>query len=113
MKIIGRILMILTAFTALSMLMTLAVNAGGISSSAPDFDDVPPQFQSRQGSREGFGPEGGEFRPERGERKEQGGAGWVFGLTKNIGVIALVAALIILPKRFSQRKKAAVNAANG
>lgn len=103
MKTIGRILIILAVFSALSALMVLAVNSSGGSSSAPDFDGAPPQFEGQEG-REGFRPEGGETRPEFGERGERGG-GWMFGLTKNLVVISLLVTLIVLPKSIARNKK--------
>lgn len=109
MKTIGRILIILAAFSVLAGLMVLAVNASGGSSSAPGFDGAPPQFEGKEG-RGGFRPEGGETRPEFGERGERGG-GWMFGLTKNLVVISLLVTLIVLPKSIAKnkRKQAAVN----
>jgi hypothetical protein len=114
MKTVGRILIILAVFVALSGLMVLAVNASGGSSSTPDFDGAPPQFGDQEGSREGFRPEGGETRPERGERGERGG-GWMFGLTKNLVVITFLVTLIVLPKSImrNKRKQTAINMVNG
>ena len=119
MKTIGRILIILAVFSALSALMVLAVNASG--SATPNFDGTPPQFQP-DANRDGIRPEGGQFnpegnklRPERGERDGAGGGlGLMFGLVKNIFVIALLVTLIALPKSIirNSRKQAAVNSAN-
>ena len=119
MKTIGRILIILAVFSALSALMVLTVNASGLA--APNFDGAPPQFQP-DANKDGIRPEGGQFnpegnklRPERSERDDAGGGlGLMFGLVKNIFVIALLVTLIALPKSIirNSRKQAAVNSAN-
>jgi hypothetical protein len=122
MKIIGRVLIILAVFSALSGLMVLAVNANG--SSAPNFDGARPQFAVEEGwEGEFIRPEGGEFnpgndqvRPERGEREGLGGGShWMFGMVKNVSVMAVLVILIVLPRSFAKKKRrqAAVNSANG
>jgi hypothetical protein len=119
MKTIGRILIILVVFSALSGLMVLAVNASG--SNTPNFDGAPAQFRP-QGDGDGirlegdqFNPEGGQTRPERGERGDTGGPRWMFGLVKNVGVMALLVTLVVLPKSIAKnkRKQAAINSTNG
>jgi hypothetical protein len=119
MKTLGRILIILVVFSALSGLMVLAVNASG--SNAPNFDGAPAQLRP-QGDGDGirpegdqFNPEGGEFRPERGERGGAGGSRWMFGLVKNVGLMALLVTLIVLPKSIAKkkRKQAAISSVNG
>ena len=64
-----------------------------------------PNFNG--GGRTEFRPQGGDndgpsFRPEGGgsegrERGGRGGAGWIFGAVKNIGVIALLVVAIAWP----------------
>jgi hypothetical protein len=122
MKIIGRVLIILAVFSTLSGLMVLAVNANG--SSASDFDGTRPQFALEEG-REGefirpeggeFNPESGQVRPERGEGGDPGGGSrWMFGMVKNVSVMAVLVTLIVLPRSFAKKKKrqAAINSANG
>jgi hypothetical protein len=118
MKIIGRVLIILAVFSALSGLMVLAVNASGTNS--PDFTGAPQQFRPEgDGGGDFVRPEGNapnfEGRQDRPERGERGGSRWMFGLVKNMGVMAVLVTLIALPKNIAKkkRKQAAVNSANG
>jgi hypothetical protein len=103
MKTLGHILIILAVFVALSGMMVAVVNASG--SNAPDFDGAP-QFRP-SGDGDGVRPEGGDQnRPERGERGGLGGGSrWVFGLVKNVGVMAVLVTLIALPKSLAKKKK--------
>jgi hypothetical protein len=104
MKTLGRILIILTAFVIVMGITYVAVNAGGLSSSGG-----MPQFENDRGSLPANGqfeqPEFGvgqfEGRPEDRER----GGGWMFGLIKNVGMIAVVVMLIALPRRIKRNKK--------
>lgn len=100
MKTLGRIVIILAAFFILSGVMIWAVNSSGASAASADFDGAPPQF--RDAEEGGEHAEGGEFRPERGEG---GGSRWMFGLIKNVGVMAILVTLIALPKSISKKKK--------
>jgi hypothetical protein len=104
MKTIGRILIILVLFSALSGLMIVAVNASG--SNSPDYDDAPSQFRPHGGDAE-FRPEGDQNRPERGERgeREGGGSRWMFGLIKNIGVMAILVTIIVWSKSVAKKKR--------
>jgi hypothetical protein len=120
MKTIERILIILTVFIALSGLMVVAVNASGAN--APDFGGPLPgirqgdggdQFRPENGTR----PESDQNRPEREERGERGGDGsrWMFGLIKNIGLMAILITIIVLPKSVAKKRKrqAGMKSANG
>ena len=112
MKTIGRIIIILTVFIALSGLMVVAVNASG--SSAPDFGG--PRLQIRQGGGgDQFRPGGGQNRPERGDRGGGGSSRWVFGLIKNVGLIAILVTVIVWPKSVAKKRKrqAGIKSANG
>jgi hypothetical protein len=117
MKIVGRILVLLVVFSALAGLMVLAVNASGTSSAPDGFDGARPQFRSdgdANGSRPegGFNPESGQGRSGRGERGgPEGGSRWMFGLVKNVGIMAILVLLIALPRNIAKkkRKQAAVN----
>jgi hypothetical protein len=93
MKILGRILIIATAFSIVAGLIVTIVNASG--SNAPGFGG-PTQFRP-EGNRDGF-------RPERGERFE-GGPRWLGGVIKNVGVIALLVTVIVWPKSVARKKK--------
>jgi hypothetical protein len=111
MKTIGRILIILVVFSALSGLIVLAVNASGTSAASAGFDGARPQLSSNV-NEGGFNPEGAQGRHERGERGgHEGGGGWAFGLVKNMGVMTILVLLIALPKSIAKkkRKQAAVN----
>lgn len=117
MKTIGRILIILTVFIALSGLMVVAVNASG--SNAPDFGGPLPQIRQGGGGDQfrpenGTRPEGGQNRPERGERRN-GSSGMVFGLIRNIGLIAILVTVIVWPKSVAKKRKrqAGIKSANG
>jgi hypothetical protein len=109
MKTLGRILLILAVFVALSGLMMVAVNASGTN--APDFSGAP---QFRPGGDDGVRPEGDQNRPERGDR-EGVGPRWMFGLIKNIGVMAVLVKVIVWPKSVAKKKKkqAGIKSANG
>jgi hypothetical protein len=110
MKTIERIIIILTVFIALSGLMVVEVNASGLN--APYFGGPLPQI--RQGGdgdqyrpENGTRPEGGQSRPERGERGERGGGGSrrMFGLIKNIGLMAILVTVIVWPKSVAKKRK--------
>jgi hypothetical protein len=101
MKILGRILIILAAFTIVIGVTYAAVNAGSSSASA-----TVPAFE-RGG--EGFPAPDGE-RPEFDGKRPEFGGGWIVGFMKNIGIIAVVVALITIPKSFKRRKIAQLNA---
>jgi hypothetical protein len=113
MKIIGRILLILAVFSALSGLMVVAVNASGTSAVPSDLNGASSQFRpTGGGDGEGTRPEGGGFRPEHGG--ERGGAGGMFGLVKNLGVMVVLVTIIALPRSLAKkkRKQEAVNSVN-
>lgn len=98
MKTFGRILIIVVAFALVMSGMYFAVNGSSNTSTAQGFDR--PQFQG-----EGFNPNGP--RPDfRGEReREGGGVGWIFGMIKNVGIVAVFVALIVVPKNFLQQQR--------
>jgi len=105
MKTLARILVIVTAFAIVMSAVYFAVNAGGASSSNPRGfergDGFSPDGPRPEFRGEGF-PPGGE-RPEfRGEGR---GGGWIFGLIKNVGILAVIVTLIVLPKNLLQRKR--------
>jgi hypothetical protein len=93
MKTIGRILIILVVFSILAGLMVTVVNASGATTS------------NFSGSRQ-FRPDGGgqRFRPGH-DRGGSGGAGWIFGLVKNLGVMAIIVTLIAWPKSIAKKRK--------
>ena len=102
MKTLGRILIILAVTALVAGGLYLIVNAGGTGTAA-NFPQRGEQFASARtfeaGARSEF--EGG--RPERGE----GGGGWAFGLIKNLGIIAVLVTILILPKGLAKRKRLA------
>ena len=102
MKTPGRILIILVVFAIVMGITYVAVNASGLSSSMdmPQFEGgerpVPPsgQFEGRSEGREG------------------GGGGLMFGLIKNVGIIAILVAIIVVPKNIFRRRKLQVASMN-
>lgn len=109
MKTLGRIGIILLATVLVGAALYFLVDANSSSADLP-FDrpegaEFRPQGERPQGDfPEGGFPEG--MRPERGggERGAVGGR-WMFGLVKNVGVIALLVAVIVIPKSLFNRKK--------
>ncbi len=94
MKIFGRIILILLAFALVMGLTYVVVRAGGSSAgtAAPAFGRDARLFR----------PDGA--RPEfRGERDGRGG-GWILGMIKNVGIIALIVALVVIPKNIGRRR---------
>jgi hypothetical protein len=69
-------------------------------------DGAPPGFQN--GERPEF-PGGGrnEFRGER------GGGGWLSEALKNIAIIGIIVAMVVLPKSWTQKRKRAAQVAEG
>lgn len=107
MKTIGRIFIILVAFALVMGVTYVVVNAGGTSSSGtPQFENgTRPQFEN--GERPQFPGVQFEGRREGGERD---GRGWMFGLIKNIGMVAVVTILIALPRSIARNRKRSVPA---
>lgn len=116
MKTIGRILIILAVFSALSALMVIGVNASGMN----DTNFRPEGGEFRPGGDagdfappSGFSPDGGRVRPEgfedhdHDERGERGGgfSGLMFGAVKNTFIIAVLVALVVLPRNAMKKKK--------
>jgi hypothetical protein len=102
MKTLGRILIILAVTALVTGALYLIVNAGG-TGTASTFPQRGERFASARTFEAGARPEFEGGRPERGER----GGGWVFGLIKNVGVIALLVAILVLPKELAKRKRLA------
>jgi hypothetical protein len=117
MKTIGRIFIILAVTALITGALYWIVNASGTGAPS-NFHQRGEQFQPGgalpngvrlEGTRPNF--EGG--RPERGGEGGEGG-GWVFGLIRNVGVVALLVAIIVLPQSLRKRKNlAAVKADSG
>ncbi len=97
MKTLGRILIIVAAIAMVMGITYMAVNAGGTSSqNAPAFEQ-----------HDRFPPNGGQRPDFRGEG-DRGGGGWMFGMIKNLGIVAVIVALIALPKNWLQKNRQAV-----
>ncbi len=101
MKTLGRILIILAVFSALTGLMVTAVNASGAN--APGGFDAP-RFRP---DGDEFMPDGDGNRPERHEREMGGfgGFGILFSIIKNTIVIGILVAVIVVPKNIVKQKK--------
>ena len=95
MKMLGRVLVIVTAFTLVMGLVYFAVNASGTSTNAPAFERGRREFSS-----EGARPE---FRGE-----DHAGGGLFFGLLKNTVIVAVIVMLITIPKNLLRQKRRAV-----
>ena len=107
MKTIGRIFIILAVFAIVMGITYIVVNAGGNSSvGIPRFENGE-RLQFANGERPQF--PGGEFEGRR-EGGERGGGGWMFGLVKNIGIVAVVTILIALPRSIVRNRKRSVPA---
>jgi hypothetical protein len=113
-KTLGRILIILAAFTVVMGITYMVVNAGSSSTSAN-----MPAFEN--GGEGGPRPEGARPQFSNGERPEfsgggrpafggggQRGGGWMSGLVKNVGILAIIVVLITVLKSFMRRKSVPV-----
>jgi hypothetical protein len=108
MKTLGRILIILVTFALVMGVTYVAVNAvsstatvrafqrGGEGSPRPE--GVQPQFPN--GQRPEF--PGGEGREFRGQGV---GLRWILGTVKNVGLIAIIVALVVWGKDFLEKRK--------
>jgi hypothetical protein len=97
MKTLGHILIILAVTALITAALYFSINASGTGTNS----DFPPQEQFQSGGKR---PDFEGSRPERGEM----GGDWMFGWIKNVGVIAMLVAIIVLPKRLFKRKRFAV-----
>lgn len=96
MKTLGRIVIIVAVMALVMGIAYAAVSAGGSSSISSGETRFEP------GGRPPFRE--GDFDGERLEGRE-GGGGWMFGLIKNVGVIAVVVTLIVFPKSISRKRR--------
>jgi len=96
MKTLGRILIILIAFAIAMSITYMAVNANGSTSASG---------LSFQGGGEDFRSVG--LRPES---QDEGSSvsGIIFGLMKNIIIVAFVVAMVAFPKNLMQQRRRAV-----
>jgi hypothetical protein len=116
MKMLGRILIILAGFALVMGITYSVVNARGSSGpgSTPGFQPGRQGF-SQSNAAQGF-PEGG--RPpipggDRNESRGERGGGWLFGVIKNIALIGIIVALIVVPKGWLEKKRRAAQVAAG
>jgi hypothetical protein len=95
MKTLGRILIILTAFALVMGITYTVVSAASSAAGAPAFGRGEEGFPRAEGVRpQSPGGEGREFRGPR------GGLRWILGVVKNIGIIAIIVALVVWLKDF-------------
>jgi hypothetical protein len=94
MKTVGRILIILTASVIVMGITYAALSASSSSTSAnsPAIERGGEDLRTFIGERPEFGGEG----PR--------GGGWMFGLIKNVGIVAFIVALVVIPKNLLRRK---------
>ncbi len=92
MKTIGRIVIILCVFALVIGLTYVIVSAGSSSTGA---------------ATSAFERGGGFPRPDgaRREFRGEGGGGWMFGMIKNVGIVAILVALVTVPKNFMQKRR--------
>ncbi len=90
MKTLGRIVIILCAFALVMGLTYVVVNAGSSSTAS-----TAPAF----GRDTGFRPAG-----TRREFHGEGSGGWMFGMIRNAGIIAVVVALVAVPKSIGRKR---------
>jgi len=109
MKTIGRILAIVAAMALVMGIVYVVVNTGGSSSSNgfPVGDGGRPLPQDGQFMpRDGGTLLNGQFEGRgEGRGRMEGGGGMMFGLIRNIGIIAVLVALIVIPKSIVRKKK--------
>ena len=100
MKTLGRISIILTAFAIVMGITYVLVNSNSSSSADPVLERGGEGFTRLDGVRLAFA---NGKRPEF-DRDGPRGGGWMFGLIKNIGIVALIVVLIVLPKSVLRRR---------
>ena len=107
MKTLGRAFLIVAVFALIMGITYAVVTAGTSSNNAPQFiQGGPGQPTFANGQRPEFpGGERNEFHGERGS------GGLMFGMIKNIFVVGIVVALVVLPKGWLQRKNRTAQAA--
>lgn len=115
MKTIGKIFIILVAFVVVMGITYVVVNASETSTEMTQFENGErPQFSDDESSS--FEDErtefpGGDFDGQLEGRHERGVGGWMFGLIKNIGIVAIVTVLIALPRTLLRNRKRSAPAA--
>jgi len=97
MKTLGRILIILLAFTLVMAITYTAVNAASSSIGVPAFKRGGEGLPRPEGVRPPNG-EGREF------RRGAGGLRWIMGIVKNMGIIAIIVALVVWLKDFMRKR---------
>lgn len=110
MKTIGRIGIILLTAGLIGAAIFAVVNANG-SAARAGFGELFNGASPRTGSS---APGGGELRPDgapfggfrEGGRPERGGegGGWLFGTIRNVGIVAVIVTVIVLPKKLLKRR---------
>lgn len=114
MKTLGQTLIILMTFALVMGITYVAVNAVSSSTTVRSFerggegvprpDGVQPQFP--KGQRPEF--PGGEGR----EGRDRGGAiRWILGTVKNVGLVAIIVAVVVWLKDFLEKRKRAAQQA--
>jgi len=100
MKTFLRVLMILAAFACVMGLAYLVVNLNSSSNptTASAFENRSVEF-AQNGTRPEFDREGA-----------GGGGAWIFGLIKNIVVVAVIVVSIVLPKNLLLSRRREVHA---
>jgi len=103
MKTLGRIVIILCAFALVMGLTYVAANA--VSAGGSSTGSAAPAF----GSDRGFPRPDGARREFHGE----GGGGWMFGMIRNAGIVAVIVALVVVPKSIGRKRIRRISASVG
>jgi hypothetical protein len=104
MKTLGRVLMIMAVFVLVMGVTYAVVNTNRSSGTAPAF-----------GRGEGFSQEEGiQSRFPDGERPDfdrdgRGVGAWMFGMIKNVVILAVIVTLIVVPKNLMRKKPVPVS----
>jgi len=118
MKTLGHILIILAVFALVMGITYVVVSRGNSSASGiiPRSGSGNEQFSSTPGATPGFANGQSLQFPGR-DRNEfhggRGGGGLLFGAIKNIAIIGIIVAVIVLPKSWMQKRKRTAQAAVG
>jgi hypothetical protein len=103
-KTLGRILIILAVFVMVMGIAYIVVNASSSSSST----NMPAFERDGNGESQGERPQFPDGEMPAFEHDGAQGGGWMFGLFKNFGIIAIIIVMIAAPRSLMQKKRVPV-----